>query len=185
MIRRVVPYGVALVAVGVVGAALGLAAWALRLPRIETFLLVFVLLAGAIAWRLGRGPAIAATVAFALVSDYFFIEPQRGFGTETVGDTVRLVTGLLAAAAVIQFVHVPVAIRSCWRSAKTYCRMCRRASSRASTPTRSSTRWRKRRCGSSTTSISASTTGTRPPSDWCSQSRSPALIPTGGSTGIP
>src|SRR5207253_738463 len=106
MIRRVVPYGVALVAVGVVGAALGLAAWALRLPRIETFLLVFVLLAGAIAWRLGRGPAIAATVAFALVSDYFFIEPQRGFGTETVGDTVRLVTGLLAAAAVIQFVHV-------------------------------------------------------------------------------
>jgi len=106
MIRRVVPYGVALVAVGVVGAALGLAAWALRLPRIETFLLVFVLLAGAIAWRLGRGPAIAATAAFALVSDYFFIEPHRGFGTETVGDTVHLVTGLLAAAAVIQFVHV-------------------------------------------------------------------------------
>src|SRR5256885_1238851 len=106
MIRRVVPYGVALVGVGVVGAALGLAAWALRLPRIETFLLVFVLLAGAIAWRLGRGPAIAATLAFAVVSDYFFIEPHRGFGTETVGDTVHLVTGLLAAAAVIQFVHV-------------------------------------------------------------------------------
>ena len=106
MVRRVLVYSVALVAVAVVAAGLGLAAWALRLPRIETFLLVFVLLAGAIAWRLGRGPAIAATVAFALVSDYFFIEPQRGFGTETVGDTVRLVTGLLAAAAVIQFVHV-------------------------------------------------------------------------------
>src|SRR2546430_6727842 len=106
MIRRVVPSGAALAAVGVVGAALGLAAWALRLPRIETFLLVFVLLAGAIAWRLGGGPAIAATLAFAVVSDYFFIEPHRGFGTETVGDTVHLVTGLLAAAAVIQFVHV-------------------------------------------------------------------------------
>src|SRR5205823_12894440 len=106
MIRRVVPYGVALVAVGVVGAALALAAWALRLPRIETFLLVFVLLAGAIAWRLGRGPAVAATAAFALVSDYFFIEPNHGFGPTTVSDNVRLITAVLAAAAVIQFVHV-------------------------------------------------------------------------------
>ena len=65
MVRRLVPYGVALTAVAVVAAALALAAWALRLPRIETFLLVFVLLAGAIAWRLGRGPAIAATAATA------------------------------------------------------------------------------------------------------------------------
>src|SRR5207248_2961669 len=106
MIRRVVPYGLALAAVGVVAAALALAAWALGLPRIETFLLVFVLLAGAIAWRLGRGPAIAATAAFALVSDYFFIEPNHGFGTTTVSDSVRLITAVLAAAAVIQFVHV-------------------------------------------------------------------------------
>src|SRR5437899_3042874 len=106
MVRRVAPYGVALAAVAVVAAALGLAAWSLRLPRIETFLLVFVLLAGAIAWRLGRGPAIAATAAFALVSDYFFIEPQNRFGTTTLSDSVRLITGVLAAAAVIQFVHV-------------------------------------------------------------------------------
>src|SRR5438034_10914090 len=106
MIRRVIPYGVALAAVAVVAVALALAAWALRLPRIETFLLVFVLLAGAIAWRLGRGPAIAATAAFALVSDYFFIEPNHGFGTTTVSDSVRLITAVLAAAAVIQFVHV-------------------------------------------------------------------------------
>src|SRR5436305_15070545 len=106
MVRRVVPYAVALAAVAAVAAALGVAAWAMRLPRLDTFLLVFVLLAGAIAWRLGRGPAIAATLAFAVVSDYFFIEPHRGFGTETVGDTVHLITGLLAAAEVIQFVHV-------------------------------------------------------------------------------
>jgi len=106
MVRRLLPYGVALTAVAVVAAALALAAWALRLPRIETFLLVFVLLAGAIAWRLGRGPAIAATAAFALVSDYFFIEPNHGFGPTSVSDNVRLITAVLAAAAVIQFVHV-------------------------------------------------------------------------------
>ncbi len=106
MIRRLVPYGMALTAVAVVAAALGLAAWSLRLPRIETFFLVFVLLAGAVAWWLGRGPAIAATAAFALVSDYFFLEPQNGFGTATLSDSVRLITGVLAAAGVIQFVHV-------------------------------------------------------------------------------
>ena len=106
MIRRLVPYGVALAAVAVVAAGLGVAAWALALPRIETFLLVFVLLAGAIAWQLGRGPAVLATATFALVSDYFFIEPQNRFGTTTLSDSVHLITGVLAAAAVIQFVHV-------------------------------------------------------------------------------
>ena len=106
MIRRLVPYAVALAAVAAVAAALGVAAWAMRLPRLDTFLLVFVLLAGTIAWRLGRGPAVAATAAFALVSDYFFIGPQPGSGTTSVSDTVALITGVLAAAAVIEFVHV-------------------------------------------------------------------------------
>src|SRR5438067_9327690 len=106
MVRRVVPYAVALAAVAAVAAALGVAAWAMRLPRLDTFLLVFVLLAGTIAWRLGRGPAVAATAAFALVSDYFFIGPQPGSGTTAVSDTVALITGVLAAAAVIEFVHV-------------------------------------------------------------------------------
>ena len=106
MVRRVVPYAVALAAVAAVAAALGVAAWAMRLPRLDTFLLVFVLLAGTIAWRLGRGPAVAATAAFALVSDYFFIGPQPGSGTTSVSDTVALITGVLAAAAVIEFVHV-------------------------------------------------------------------------------
>src|SRR5947199_356477 len=100
MFRRLLPYGVALAAVAVVAAGLGVAAWALALPRIETFLLVFVLLAGAIAWQLGRGPAVLATATFALVSDYFFIEPQNRFGTTTLSDSVHLITGVLAAAAV-------------------------------------------------------------------------------------
>jgi K+-sensing histidine kinase KdpD len=106
VIRRTLPYLAALAAVGVVALAMAVTAWVLGIPRIETFLLILVLLVGAIAWRLGRGPAIAATVAIALVADYFFIAPAGGFGFASVSEVVRLVTGILAAAAVIQFVHV-------------------------------------------------------------------------------
>jgi K+-sensing histidine kinase KdpD len=106
VIRRVLPYLAALGAVGAVSLALALAAWVLGIPRVETFLLVFVMLVGAIAWRLGRGPAIAATVAVALVADYFFIAPAGGLGLANVSDIVRLLTGILAAVVVIQFVHV-------------------------------------------------------------------------------
>src|SRR2546430_246219 len=55
MVRRALPYLAAVGAVGVVSTGLGLVAWVLRIPRVETFLLVLVLLVGAIAWRLGRG----------------------------------------------------------------------------------------------------------------------------------
>jgi len=106
MIRRALSYAAAIASVGVVALGLALLAWVLRIPRMETFLLVFVLLVGAIAWRLGRGPAIAATAAVALVSDYFFIPPVAGFGIGSASDVVRLVTGILAAAAVIQFVYL-------------------------------------------------------------------------------
>jgi K+-sensing histidine kinase KdpD len=89
-----------------VALALGALAWVLGISRVETFLLVFVLLAGTIAWRLGRAPAIVATAAVAVVADYFFIPPSGSFGLGSPSDVVRLVTGILAAAAVIQFVHV-------------------------------------------------------------------------------
>jgi signal transduction histidine kinase len=106
MLRRALPYGIAIVSVGLVATALALSAWLLRIPRIETFLLIFVLLVGAIAWRYGRGPAIVGTAAFALVSDYFFLAPPPGFALASLSDVVRLVTAVLAAAAVIQFVHM-------------------------------------------------------------------------------
>src|SRR3989442_12425677 len=105
-IGRALPYLAAIAAVGVVSLGLGLGAWVLRIPRVETFLLVFALLVGAIAWRLGRGPALVATGAFALIADYFFLPPRAGLGVASVSDLVRLGTGLPAAAAVIQFVHV-------------------------------------------------------------------------------
>jgi K+-sensing histidine kinase KdpD len=106
MLRRYLPYGIAVAAVGLAAAALGLIAWLLQLPRLETFLLVFVLLVGAIGWRYGRGPAIVGTVAFVLVSDYYFLAPQGTFRIGSLSDGVRLLTGILAAAAVIWFVHV-------------------------------------------------------------------------------
>jgi K+-sensing histidine kinase KdpD len=106
MLRRYLPYGIAVAAVALVAAALGLIAWLLQIQRIETFLLVFVLLVGAIGWRYGRGPAIAGTVAAGLVSDYYFLAPQGAFRIASVSDGVRLLTGILAAAAVIWFVQV-------------------------------------------------------------------------------
>jgi K+-sensing histidine kinase KdpD len=106
MVRRAFPYLAAIGAVGVVAVGLAALAWVLGIPQVETFLLVFVLLAGAIAWRLGRGPAIVATGAFALVSDYFFLPPHAAFHLANVSELVRLTTGILAAAAVIQFAYV-------------------------------------------------------------------------------
>jgi len=106
MLRRYLPYGIAVAAVALVAAALGLIGWLLQLPRLETFLVVFVLLVGAIGWRYGRGPAIAATVAFVLVSDYYFLAPQGAFKIASLSDAVRLLTGILAAVAVIWFVQV-------------------------------------------------------------------------------
>jgi signal transduction histidine kinase/putative methionine-R-sulfoxide reductase with GAF domain len=106
MLRRYLPYGIAVAAVGLAAAALGLIAWLLQIQRIETFLLVFVLLVGAIGWRYGRGPAIVGTLAFILVSDYYFLAPQGAFRIGSLSDGVRLLTGILAAAAVIWFVHV-------------------------------------------------------------------------------
>ncbi|TME80554.1 MAG: DUF4118 domain-containing protein, partial [Chloroflexi bacterium] len=103
---RALPYLAAIAAVGVASLGLGALAWVLEIPRVETFLLIFVLLVGVIAWRLGRGPAIAATAAIAASSDYFFIAPTGGFGLRNTSDVVRLVTGIFAAAAVIQFVHI-------------------------------------------------------------------------------
>jgi signal transduction histidine kinase/putative methionine-R-sulfoxide reductase with GAF domain len=106
MPRRYLPYGIALAAVGLAATAMGLIAWLLHIPRIETFLLIFVLLVGAIGWRYGRGPAIAGTAAAVLVSDYYFLAPKGGFAIASLSDAVRLLTGVLAAAAVIWFVRV-------------------------------------------------------------------------------
>src|SRR2546428_10700265 len=100
------PYLAAIAAVGVVSLGLAGLAWVLGIPRVETFLLIFVLPGAATAWRLGRGPAVAAAAAGGAVSASFFIAPPGTFGLRNTSDVVRLVTGILAAAAVIQFVYI-------------------------------------------------------------------------------
>jgi K+-sensing histidine kinase KdpD len=106
VVRRVFPYVLAISAVGAVSLALALVAWVLGIPRVETFFLIFVLLLGVIAWVLGRGPAVAATAAVAVIADYFFILPVGTLAVDNVSEFVRLATGLLSAVAVIQFVHI-------------------------------------------------------------------------------
>lgn len=64
-----------------------------------------MLLVGAIGWRYGRGPAIAGTVAAVLVSDYYFLAPQGAFRIASLSDGVRLLTGILAVAAVVWFIR--------------------------------------------------------------------------------
>jgi signal transduction histidine kinase len=106
MIRRLVPYGLALLSVAVVAAGLGVVAWALHVPRVESYWALFIVLIGAIGWRFGRGPAFLGTAAAAVLSDYFFVGPPTGFDIPTLTEWVRLVVGLVAAVTVIQFVHV-------------------------------------------------------------------------------
>src|SRR2546428_11768867 len=96
-IGRALPYLAAIAAVGVVSLGLAGLAWVLKIPRVGTFLLIFVLLVGAIAWRLGLGPAVAATAAVGAISGSFFIAPPRTFCLRHTGPRVRLLPGILAA----------------------------------------------------------------------------------------
>src|SRR5256885_16931348 len=73
MMGRALPYLAAIAAVGVASLGLRGPAWGLGIPRVETFLPIFVLLVGVIAWRLGRGPAGAATPAAAVTAALFFM----------------------------------------------------------------------------------------------------------------
>lgn len=106
MVRRLVPYGLALISVAVVAAALGILAWVLGITRVETYWLIFILLIGSIAWRFGRGPAVLATAAVVVLSDYYFLGQPGRWDVPGLSEAVRQLTGMVAAVAVIQFVHV-------------------------------------------------------------------------------
>src|SRR2546430_12194112 len=99
MMGRALPYLAAIAAVGVASLGLGGLAWVLGIPRVETFLLIFVLLVGVIAWRLGRGPAVAATAAAPVIAHYFFLNPAGTFALRTTSDALRPITAIPPAAA--------------------------------------------------------------------------------------
>jgi len=74
--------------------------------RIEAYPLVYALLVSLIAWRYGRGPGRAATVAAVVLADLVFVMPQFGFGLRTASDAVRLLLLLFAGLAVTQVIHL-------------------------------------------------------------------------------
>jgi K+-sensing histidine kinase KdpD len=106
MTRRVVSYAAGPASAALTAVVLGVAAWMLHLSRVETFVLIFVLVVGLVTWSFGRGPAILATATFVVISDYFFLPAKPGFGITDTSEAVRLITGVLGAAIVIQLVQV-------------------------------------------------------------------------------
>src|SRR5438132_10166356 len=73
MMDRALPYLAAIAAVGIASIGLGGLAWVLGIPRVETYLLIFVLLVGVIARRLGPRPALAGPAAAPVIADFFLI----------------------------------------------------------------------------------------------------------------
>jgi signal transduction histidine kinase/putative methionine-R-sulfoxide reductase with GAF domain len=106
MARRLVPYGVGLLTVALLALLLGGVAYVLGIARIETYWLIYVLTLGALAWRFGRGPALVATGAVVVITDYYFLGIPRSFDVPTLSEVVREITGILGALAVIQFVSI-------------------------------------------------------------------------------
>jgi signal transduction histidine kinase/putative methionine-R-sulfoxide reductase with GAF domain len=100
-------YGVSVAAILVVTAAILLMGMAVR---VQAFSVVYVLLVGLIAWRYGRGPALAAGILAVAVSALLF---TPNLFAATASDLVRLVVLLAAALAVAQVIHLQ---RSSWRN---------------------------------------------------------------------
>ncbi len=105
-VRRLLPYVYAVIAVVLVSGALGGIAWLLHINRVETYWAIFVIVIGAIAWRFGRGPAIASVVVAAVLSEYYFIPQWGSFEIASPSETVRLISGILITLATIQFVSI-------------------------------------------------------------------------------
>jgi signal transduction histidine kinase/putative methionine-R-sulfoxide reductase with GAF domain len=106
-----VPYGIALLSIAVATGLLGAIAYAIGIPRLEVYPLVYVLLVAMLAWRFGRGPAILGIAAFT-VAELRFFTPAPALNAGSVNDVSRLITGVVAAGAVIYAVHATRASRT-------------------------------------------------------------------------
>ena len=106
MARRLLPYGFGLVTVVTVAGGLGLIAYSLGITRVESYWAALALAIGAIAWRYGRAPALVALAAVTLVADLFFTEPRGVLDVPNLSEGVRLLIGILASLAAIQFAHI-------------------------------------------------------------------------------
>jgi len=104
-LRRLLPYALGIASIGVATLLLGLLAFILRLPRVETYPLVYLLFVALLAVRFGRGPAIAATITAAVAMDSVMVPPGFGLGVLSANDMIRLISGVLAAIVLIAAVE--------------------------------------------------------------------------------
>ena len=104
---RLYPYALAILAVGLTTLVL-LGGGALVNIRIEAYPLLTIFVIGLVAWRYGRGPALAATAVFAILMDYVFLPPSSHFGTTSISDFIGLVVSVAAAIVVLQVIHLTV-----------------------------------------------------------------------------
>ncbi len=100
-LASLLPYVAALGSIGVASVLLGLVAYLLRLPRIETYPLVYLLCVAVIMLRFGRAPALVATAASAVAMDTIMVPPTSTFGWHSANDLIRLVSGVVAGLVLI------------------------------------------------------------------------------------
>jgi signal transduction histidine kinase/putative methionine-R-sulfoxide reductase with GAF domain len=107
-VLKLLPYALGIASIGVATLLLALLAFVLRLPRIETYPLVYLLFVAILALRFGRGPAIVATITAAIAMDSVMVAPASGLGWHSPNDMVRLITGVLAAIVIIATIDATV-----------------------------------------------------------------------------
>ena len=100
-LRELLPYGLGVASIGLATLFLGLLAYLLGLPRVETYPLVYLLFIALIAFRFGRGPAIAATITAAIAMDSVMVPPGFSLGWHAPNDMIRLITGVGGAIVII------------------------------------------------------------------------------------
>ncbi|HEY8737838.1 MAG TPA: GAF domain-containing protein [Candidatus Dormibacteraeota bacterium] len=111
-LTMLLPYTVAVISIPVATLLLGLTALLLHLTRIETYPLVYLSFIALIAWRFGRGPALAATITAALAMDSVMVPPDFTLGWHQANDMIRLVTGVIAAVVIVEIIQATRTSRS-------------------------------------------------------------------------
>ncbi len=111
-LTSLLPYALAVISIPIATLLLGLTALLLHLSRIETYPLVYLSFIALVAWRFGRGPALAATVTAALAMDSVMVPPDFTVGWHSANDMIRLVTGVIAAVVIVQIIQATRTSRS-------------------------------------------------------------------------
>jgi signal transduction histidine kinase/putative methionine-R-sulfoxide reductase with GAF domain len=111
-LTSLLPYALAVISIPIATLLLGLTALLLHLSRIETYPLVYLSFIALVAWRFGRGPALAATVTAALAMDSVMVPPDFTVGWHSANDMIRLVTGVIAAVVIVQIIQASRTSRS-------------------------------------------------------------------------